>query len=252
MTGSPVPTYTTFRRPLTQPRRLVCFPYAGGGENLYRDWAGRLPGTDVIAPRFAGRGSRFTEPAKTGFAAVLDELVQAIEPLLDAEMALFGHSLGGLLAFEVGRSLAARGHRPALVIVSGCAAPRVISSAPKTRDLSDAALRTELVEFGLVPQAALDNDELMSLMLPALRADLTVQDSYRVDSAAPPLDCPLHLYYGWDEVPEPERLRRTWAEVVSGPIDVSGFPGGHFFVNTARQDVLAAVSNSIARTAGVP
>ncbi|MFC4851883.1 thioesterase II family protein [Actinophytocola glycyrrhizae] len=251
MTGSPRLTYTTFRRPLTQPRRLFCFPYAGGGENLYRDWAGRVPGADVVAPRFAGRGSRFTEPAETDFAAVLDELVQAIEPLLNAEIALFGHSLGGLLAFEVGRSLAARGHRPALLIVSGCAAPRVISSAPKARDLSEIALRAELAEFGLIPREALENDQLMDLLLPVLRADLDVQNSYRVDPAAPPLDCPLHLYYGSDEVAEPDRLRRTWAEVVSGPIDVSDFPGGHFFVNSARQDVLAAVCTSIARTTGV-
>lgn len=251
MTGSPQLTYTTFRRPLTQPRRLVCFPYAGGGENLYRDWVGRIPGTDVVAPRFAGRGSRFTEPAETDFAAVLDELVQALEPLHDAEIALFGHSLGGLLAFEVGRSLAARGHRPTLLIVSGCAAPRVISSAPKTRNLSDTALRTELAEFGLVPREAFDNDQLMDLLLAVLRADLDVQDSYRLDAATPPLGCPLHLYYGSDEVPEPDRLRRTWAEVVSGPIDVSGFPGGHFFVHTARQDVLAAVCTDLARTTGV-
>ncbi|MEV4148812.1 alpha/beta fold hydrolase [Amycolatopsis sp. NPDC049691] len=251
MTGSARLTYTTFRRPLTQPRRLFCFPYAGGGENLYRDWAGRIPGTDVVAPRLAGRGSRFTEPAETDFTTLLGELVQAMEPLLDAEIALFGHSLGGLLAFEVGRSLAARGHRPALLIVSGCAAPRVISSAPKTRDLGDTALRAEIAEFGLIPPEALDNDQLMDLLLPVLRADLDVQDSYRVDPAAPPLDCPLHLYYGTDEVPDPDRLRRTWAEVVSGPVDVSGFPGGHFFVNTARQDVLAAVCAGLARTTGV-
>lgn len=180
-----------------------------------------------------------------------DELVQTLEPFLDTEIALFGHSLGGLLAFEVGRSLAARGQRPALVIVAGCAAPGVISSAPKTRDLSSAALRAELAESGAVPRPVLENDALMGLALQALRADFKVQASYRINSAARPLDRPVRLYYGTDDVPEPDRLRQTWAEVVSGPLDVAGFPGGHFFVNTAREAVLAAISNDIDRTMDV-
>lgn len=213
---------------------------------------GRIPGTDVIAPRPAGRGSRFSEPAESEFAVVCDELVRTLEPFLDTEIALFGHSLGGLFAFEVGRGLAALGQPPALVIVAGCAAPGVISSAPRTRDLSGTALRAELVESGVVPRPVLENEALMGLALRALRADFEVQASYRMDSVAQPLDRPVRLYYGTDDVAEPERLRRTWAEVVSGPLDVAGFPGGHFFVNTAREAVLAAISSDIDRTMGLP
>jgi pyochelin biosynthesis protein PchC len=80
-----------------------------------------------------------------------------------------------------------------------------------------------------------------------LRADLEVLTSYRLDPAARPLSGQVRLYYGTDEEFEPERSRRTWAEVVSGPISMSGFPGGHFFVKSARREVLDMVAEDMAR-----
>ncbi|WSU64988.1 hypothetical protein OG596_05575 [Streptomyces sp. NBC_01102] len=97
----------------------------------------------------------------------------------------------------------------------------------------------------------MENDRLTHLMMSALGVDLKVQDGYRMDSTARPPDCPFHLYYGTDEVCAPNRLRQTWAEVASGPIDMTEFPGGHFFVNTARQGVITAVGIDNARTTGV-
>lgn len=98
--------FTTFGHRLSQPRRLVCFPGAGGGENDYRDWAGCLPGTDVIGARAPGRGSRYGEPGHHDFQAMLAEFVRGLEAYAEAPLALFGHSLGGLFAFEAARRLA--------------------------------------------------------------------------------------------------------------------------------------------------
>ncbi|WP_405387467.1 alpha/beta fold hydrolase [Streptomyces sp. NBC_01102] len=239
--------FTTFRRPLRHQRRLICFPFAGGGESHFRDWAGQIPDADVVAARLAGRESRFAEPARNDFSALLDELVDGIEPFLGGQTTLFGHSLGGLLAFEVARSLEARGHGPGLVIISGCDAPRTIVSAPKPQDLSDDVLLAGLAVHNVVPGEMLENRELMKLVLPAFRADLRVKASYRMDPAARPLGRPVRLYYGTDEEFEPESSRKAWAEVVSGPISMTGFPGGHFFVNSARQDVLDMISKDMAR-----
>jgi medium-chain acyl-[acyl-carrier-protein] hydrolase len=239
--------FTSFRRPLTQPRRLICFPFAGGGESHFRDWPGLIPDTDVVVALLAGRESRFSEPLKTEFSAVLTELVESIEPYLGAETTLFGHSLGGLLAFEVARSLEARGRGPALVIISGCDAPRTIVSGPGPGDPTDAELLAYLAYRAVVPEKALENAELMRLMLPAFRADLDVMGSYRMDPAARPLNSPVHLYYGVEEELAPDRWRQTWTEVVRGPVSTSGFPGGHHFLVTARRDLLDMVSKDVAR-----
>lgn len=239
--------FTTFRRPLRHQRRLICFPFAGGGESHFRDWAGKFPDADVVAARLAGRESRFSEPAQNDFFALLDELVGAIEPFLGAQTTLFGHSLGGLLAFEVARRLETRGHGPALVIISGCDAPRTIVSAPPPQDLGDDVLLGGLAADSVVPREMLDNKELMKLVLPALRADLRVKASYRMNLADRPLGRPVRLYYGTEEPREPEQSRAAWAEVVTGPIAMTGFPGGHFFVNTAREEVLETVSKDMAR-----
>ncbi|UUU25951.1 thioesterase II family protein [Streptomyces sp. DSM 40750] len=239
--------FTTFRRPLRHQRRLICFPFAGGGESHFRDWAGRIPDADVVAARLAGRESRFAEPAQNDFSALLDELVGAIEPFLGAQNTLFGHSFGGLLAFEVARNLETRGHGPALVIISGCDAPRTIVSAPKPQDLSDDVLLAGLAAHSAVPSEMVESRELMGLVLPAFRADLRAKASYRIDPAARPLGRPVRLYYGTEEAFDPEQAREGWAEVVSGTITMSGFPGGHFFVNSARQDVLDTISKDMAR-----
>lgn len=238
--------FTTFRRPLRHQDRIICFPFAGGGESHYRDWAGRVPDADVVAARLAGRESRFTELPRTDFTTLLDECVAAIEPYLGARTTLFGHSFGGLLAFEVARRLEARGSGPALVIVSGCDAPRTIVSAPPG-DLGDAALLATLGEHSAVPGEMAANRELLELMLPAFRADLQAKASYRVNPADRPLGRPVRLYFGTEEAFDPEQAREGWAEVVSGPVTMRGFPGGHFFVNSARRQVLEAIASDMAR-----
>ncbi|MEV3985318.1 alpha/beta fold hydrolase [Nonomuraea sp. NPDC049758] len=238
-------TYTTFGRPLTRPHRLICFPYAGGAASDYRDWAGRLPGVDVVAACLPGRAGRYQERATTAFAPLLEELAAGIEPYLGARVTLFGHSMGGLLAFEVARRLEAQGRPVALVIASGTEAPGTIAALPPYEDVPDETLLAELADDGVVPAEALGNDELMSLMLPVLRADYEVIADYRHHPAGPPLSTPMLVYYGIDEVPDPDRLRRQWAAAVAGPLGLRGFPGGHFFVHDAREHVIARLVEDV-------
>jgi medium-chain acyl-[acyl-carrier-protein] hydrolase len=236
--------YTTFRKPLTRRHRLICFPYAGGSANDYRDWVDRIPGTDIVAARLPGRDSRYTEPAETRFVPLLDDLVRTIEPYLGADVTLFGHSMGGLLAFEIARRLEADGRAPTSVVASGCLAPRTFASAGRT-DFSDETLLAELRAEGPGSAEVRANDELLNLMLPIFRADLQLIADYRLSPAAAPLARPVRLYYGADDVPEPGRLRQEWAEVVSGGLELRRFPGDHFFVRSAREDVLCTLAEDV-------
>ncbi|MEV4615877.1 alpha/beta fold hydrolase [Kitasatospora sp. NPDC049258] len=237
--------YTTFRRPLLADKRLICLPHAGGGANDYRPWADAVPGVDVVAARLPGRDSRFTEPAATEFEPLVDHLLAELTPYLGTPFALFGHSMGGLLAYELGRRLEAAGHRPELVIASGAAAPRVLSGPHPVAEVSDDLLLAELREDEAAPPEVLADAELMALLLPVLRADLAVVASYRDDPARPPLRAPLRLYHGWDEVPDPARLVADWTPAATDPPRAHGFPGGHFFVRTAPHEVLARLTEDL-------
>jgi medium-chain acyl-[acyl-carrier-protein] hydrolase len=237
--------YTTFRRPLLNDRRLICLPHAGGSANDYRHWVDAVPGVDVIAARLPGRDSRFTEPPITGFEPLLDHLHAELTPYLGTPFALFGHSMGGLLAYELGRRLEAAGHAPELVVASGTAAPRRISGPHPVADVTDEVLLDELRRDEVAPPEVLADSELMALLLPVLRADLAVVASYRDDPARPPLRAPLRLYHGWDEVPDPDRLVADWAPAATEPPRAHGFPGGHFFVRTAADEVLARLTEDL-------
>lgn len=243
--------FTSFRRDLSQPDRLVCFPYAGGTADVYRGWVDRIPGVDVVAAQLRGRDRRFIEPPEDDFERLLDEWETELLPMLSRRTTLFGHSMGGLLAFELARRLEAAGRSPDLVIVSGCAAPSVVAAASNDLDLSDNALLADLADNESVPKEVLANRDLMTLILPVFRADLQVVASYR-EPAAPPYSGPVRLYYGADDVPPPEQLREEWATYVAGPLTTCGFAGGHFFLKTDGDAVLRSLIEDIRLTEGVP
>ncbi|MEU8837355.1 alpha/beta fold hydrolase, partial [Streptomyces sp900116325] len=208
------------------------------GANDYREWSGRIPGVDILAARLPGRDSRFNETPATEFEPLLEHLLAEITPYLDTPFCLFGHSMGGLFAYELGRRLEERGHAPELVVASGTTAPQMLSRLRRFPAPSDDVLLAELREDGIATAELLANKELMRLLLPILRADLAVVADYRYDTSVPPLRAPLALYYGEDEVPDAERLVREWALSAAAPPRAHRFPGGHFFVRTARDAVI--------------
>jgi len=118
------------RRPAA-PLRLVCIPYAGGGAAVFRAWPALLPDVEVAVVRLPGWEARFTQPPFRDFGALLDALAAEVAPVRDRPLALFGHSLGALLAFEVARRMSAdTGPGPVQLFVSGCRAPERFSFSP--------------------------------------------------------------------------------------------------------------------------
>lgn len=191
--------WVRFPQPNPQAKlRLFCFPYAGGGAVNFCKWPSGLPNAVEVCPvELPGRGIRVRELPFTG----LEPLVQAIAPallsFLDKPFAFFGHSMGGILSFELARLL----HReydlcPVHLFVSGRRAPpQVHDLEPPLHTLPESALIEEVRRLNGTPDAVLENAELMQLLLPVLRADFAVLETY-VYAPEPTLDCPITAFGG--------------------------------------------------------
>jgi medium-chain acyl-[acyl-carrier-protein] hydrolase len=228
--------------------RLFCIPYAGGGGSLYMSWGRELaPLVDVCAVQLPGRETRLQEPAYTSFAELVDAMGRALRPFLDdLPFALFGHSMGALLAFELARRLRAeRAPAPVRLFVSGYRAPEIPSPHPPLAHLPDSDFVTEIrARYDGVPEEVLRQPELMALLLPCLRADMALVESFRWRDQ-PPLTCPISAYGGRDDTHASETQLALWRRHTRGPFTMRQFAGTHFFIRSARAQLLAAIAQDL-------
>ncbi|WP_280720019.1 alpha/beta fold hydrolase [Kitasatospora sp. MAP5-34] len=227
--------------------RLLCFHPAGGGPRMYRDWASELPeDIEVLAVQLPGRETRIGEPCLTDYERAVQQLHAALRRYLDCPYALFGHSMGALLAYGVAVAAAQHGDRaPERLLVSGCAGPGIPHPKAGRPGWSDQELVADLRSMGGTPEEVLANPELLSLILPTLRADFALCDTFR-RPAGPLLDCPLTVLGGLQDIVTPEGLRH-WAGTTSAGTSVHTYPGGHFFLTEeSAASVLATVSAALA------
>jgi medium-chain acyl-[acyl-carrier-protein] hydrolase len=223
--------------------RLICFPHAGGGPSTYAAWARALADypLEVAAAHLPGREARTAEPPATTLDAVFDPLTDAIAAVADRPFALFGHSMGAVVAFEIARRLRDRhAHAPAYLFVSGAPAPQLPRVDLGLRFIDDDAAFLNAVAdtYGGVPRIVLERAELRASMVAALRADLTLTETHEYTDA-PPLACAIAAYGGRaDAIVSGERLT-AWREQTTGDFSWRSFDGDHFYLNRARDALLA-------------
>jgi medium-chain acyl-[acyl-carrier-protein] hydrolase len=222
--------------------RLFCFAHAGGGAAFFRPWRiGLAPEIDVRPVILPGRESRFREAPYQRIEQLLDPLCAALEPLLDLPYAFFGHSLGAIVAFEV-----ARRFDPACVVVSGRRAPRAPNNRRLFRSLPDAEFLAAVGGLGGTPPEILGQPDLIRVLMPALRGDFELNETYR-PLPGPRLSCPLAAYMGAGdpEVGRPELL--GWHEETTNEFTMRVFAGGHFYLKGGRADVTSALRHDLVR-----
>jgi len=230
----------------TSPRlRLFCFPYAGGSASIYTAWSACLRTIDVRPVQLPGRGSRFREPALTSVSSVLDAMWPAFVPLLDRPFALFGHSMGALLAFETARRLRHDGRRsPEHLFVAARRAPHVLDRDYPPLGSPDDVFVSALRELNGTPMEVLKSDELMRLVLPAIRADFELLMTYTY-AAGPPLDCPMTVFGGTDDPESCAARLEGWHRYTTGSTTQVMCQGDHFFLHSAHHAVLSTIADSL-------
>jgi medium-chain acyl-[acyl-carrier-protein] hydrolase len=227
--------------------RLFCFPYAGGGASVFRDWAGELPlRVEVCAIQLPGREWRYPEPSLRRVDEVIASLLPVLKPYLDIPFAIFGHSMGAVLAYEMTRAiLRAAGREPRVLFVSAHRAPYLPLRRRHWHGLPRDELIAEVKALNGTRAEVFEHEDLVELVLPMLRSDLELVETYQ---AGPPsvLSCPV-IAIGGSRDPEtlPEELA-GWRSVTAGPFKSIVLQGDHFFINSARESLLRALHEELA------
>jgi medium-chain acyl-[acyl-carrier-protein] hydrolase len=225
--------------------RLFCFPYAGGGDSTFRSWQQILPDTIEVCPvQLPGRGARIIEPPCTEINKLIRLAGEALAPHLDKPFAFFGHSMGALIGFELAYHLLREYNaQPIHLFVSGRCSPQTMSK-PVDPEL-DSTLQEMLRSNNGTPDEALENPELMELVLPVLRADMALCRSHDY-TPQPPFDFPITAFGGLDDHGVPRHAIEGWREHTTGPFALRMLPGDHFFLNrSSRLPLLEAISKEL-------
>ena len=227
--------------------RLFCFHHAGGSAAVFRNWTDGLGDLEVHAIQLPGRGTRFLEEPCPRLRELARDVADGIGPRLQGSYALFGHSFGGLLAFEVAHELMRRGSGDLVhLFVSARRGPRLPESAPPISRLEDAALLREVcARYGGIPDAVLREPDLLRLLLPALRADLEALETYSYESR-PPLGCPITAFGGADDRWAPPRELEGWQFETTDAFAMRQFAGGHFYLQSAESLVCEEILSRLA------
>ena len=226
--------------------RLFCFPYAGGGALSFRNWPGELPSTvEVCLIELPGRGMLLNEPPFTQLALLVEGIAQSILPYINKPFAFFGHSMGGLTSFEVARFLRRlHGRGPFHLFVSGRRAPQIPDSSPSIHALPDTDFIEELRRLNGTPEEVLANRELMQLVLPALRADFAVLETY-IYQPELPLNCPITVFGGLQDPEVDYEMLEAWQKQTTAAFSMQMFLGDHFFIHTAQSLLLQSLEQTL-------
>jgi medium-chain acyl-[acyl-carrier-protein] hydrolase len=218
--------------------RLFCFPYAGGGASIYRQWASKLPAwVEICAIQLPGREKRMREPAHTNIQVAIEEIASAIRSLLDKPFYLFGHSMGSLISFELARLLRRSGlPQPKRLFVSARGAPHIKCHHEEIHTLPDHEFLAGIQKLGGTPDEIFQHTELMELLLPMLRADFTLHETYRY-IPEPPFSYPINAYCGTQDKEVSIEEMTGWQEQTSSTFKLEIIPGNHFFIHS-QQDLL--------------
>ena len=210
---------------------------------MFQRWRLSLPETIEVCPvQLPGRGFRLSEPRFTSLEPLVAALAEEMGEYLDRPSAFFGHSMGALVSFELARLLRRKGKRqPVHLFLSGCDAPQLPLPTQPIFDLPEPVLIEELRRMNGTPQEVLDHAELMELMLPIIRDDLSVCQTYEY-SPEPPLSCDFTVFGGLQDPGVSEAAINAWREQTTGDFATKMIEGDHFFIHNALPQVLRIIS----------
>jgi medium-chain acyl-[acyl-carrier-protein] hydrolase len=232
--------------------RLFCLPHSGSGAFQFATWKDLLPQVlDVCPIQLPGRENRLREPPLNRIQAIVENLASEINPYLDRPYILYGYSLGALIAFELARELRRRKIHPPLAL---CAlarrAPHLAQYDAPMHSLADNLFLAELARrYGGLPAIIQQDVELMKLVMPVLRADITALETY-VYEEQDPLDCPIYAFGGNLDSTAKEKDLEAWRSHTKSGFELKMFDGDHFFIRNNRESIFRSILAQISILAG--
>ncbi|MFI8940236.1 thioesterase II family protein [Streptomyces syringium] len=230
-----------FTTPAPPRLRLLCLPHAGGSASFFHPW-GRAFGDDVevMVARYPGRQERIADPFVTTMEGVADALAAELGPYTDTPLAVFGHSMGASIGYELTLRLRERyGVAPSALLVSGRKPPHLLT--PRETDLDDDdSIVSEVGRLGGTDAALLADPDLRELVLPAIRTDFRIVADYPARPGVP-LPCPVVAYVG-DSDPDVDPVSVSgWSDLAPGGFDMVVLPGDHFYLIDRRAELVADI-----------
>ncbi len=225
------------------PVRLFCFPYAGGGASTYRTWT-KEETLGIVPVQLPGRENRMREKPLLSMREIVEQAAAAIYPYTGKRYALFGHSLGARIAFEVVRFMRLKGlPLPTHLFVSGSRAPEIPEPYP-LHELEEDDFVAALSRYGGTPKTLLDNRELMRFFLPLLRADFTVDETYEYHEEDP-LPVPITAFYGDEDTEATHDETVGWQRHTTERFSVYEISGGHFYLTQSAPLLLSHIKRAL-------
>lgn len=225
-------------------QKLFCLPYAGASAAMYYVWKRNGIQVEIVPIELAGRGMRLGEPFSLSMKDIVNDVYNSVFPLLEdsAPYALFGHSMGGFIAFELAHMLQDRGQMlPKALIISGAASPHYSTRNMKSvSQLPNEQLLDYLNHMGGIPSNIVENELFFQMFLPVIRADYKVLEGYHVNPERKKLNLHLSVFYGTKDKISKERME-GWRDYTSGRFTSFAFEGGHFFIHEKREEVIQTI-----------
>ena len=240
------PWFTCFKTTPQAKLSLFCFPYAGGGALIFRNWARHLPSAVEVLPiQLPGRGSRLKEAPCTDLSTLVSLIAEGLTPHLNRPFVVFGHSLGAMILFELTRILQhEQSAQPLHLFVSGCRAPHISESQSITYNLPENEFIEELRRLNGTPGEVLEHPELMKLLMPVLRADFQMCETYNY-SPGSPLNCPITAFGGLQDEKIPREYLEAWRVHTSAAFNLWMLPGDHFFLHASESMLMQILSREL-------
>ncbi|MET7639937.1 alpha/beta fold hydrolase [Streptomyces sp. NPDC005438] len=220
---------------------LVCLPHAGGSASAYRNMARSLaPGVEVWAAQYPGRQDRMGEPVVEDVRELARLVLAELGPARGRPTAVFGHSMGALVGYELAREMLRSGWTPTRLFASGRRAPSRYRDEAPAHLLDDDALLRRVMELNGTDEQLWEQRELLRLVLPAIRGDYRAVETYR-HRPEPPMGVPVTVLTGDVDPRVTEEEARAWAEHTGADFECRVLPGGHFYLYDHEAEVCRVV-----------